>query len=146
MTISPLNINSEIENKNNALAEANAKITELTQYKEELDKIKAEQAEADRTEAVNKLREYVVKSGRFTEEEIASEEIQKAINELNEVWIKAEIADRLVASMACNQNNKEVEASETNNNAVSILLSESNNKGNNDVTPDDVMNKFFNRD
>lgn len=146
MTISPLNINSEIENKNNALVEANAKITELTQYKEELDKIKAEQAEANRTEAVNKLREYVVKSGRFTEEEIASEEVQKAINELNEAWIKAEIADRLVASMACNQNNKEVEASETNNNAVSILLSESNSKDNNDVTPDDVMNKFFNRD
>jgi len=147
MTISPLNINSEIENKNNALAEANSRIEELTKCKEELDKIKAEQAEANRADAVNKLREYVVKSGRFTEEEIASEEVQKAINDLNEAWIKAEIADRLVASITSNQSDKAVDAAEVgSDNTVSILLSESNGKDNNDVTPDDVMNKFFNRD
>lgn len=145
MTISPLNINSEIESKNNALAEANSRIEELSKCKEELDKIKAEQASAERAEAVNKLRDYVVKSGRFTDEEIASEEIQKAINELNEAWIKAEIADRLVASMASDKE-KAVETSEvkTEENTVSILLSESSGK--NAVTPDDVMNKFFNRD
>jgi hypothetical protein len=145
MTISPLNINSEIESKNNALAEANSRIEELSKCKEELDKIKAEQASAERAEAVNKLRDYVVKSGRFTDEEIASEEIQKAINELNETWIKAEIADRLVASMAGDKE-KAVETSEvkTENNTVSILLSESSGKDT--VTPDDVMNKFFNRD
>lgn len=147
MTISPLNINSEIENKNNALAEANSRIEELIKCKEELDKIKAEQAEASRTEAVNKLRDYVVKSGRFTEEEIASEEVQKAINDLNEAWIKAEIADRLVASMTINQSDKNVDAAEVGgDNTVSILLSENNGKDNNDVTPDDVINKFFNRD
>jgi len=145
MTISPLNINSEIESKNNALAEANSRIEELSKCKEELDKIKSEQAEASRTEAVNKLHEYVVKSGRFTDEEIASEEVQKAINELNEAWIKAEIADRLVASMT-GDNEKAVETSEVKieDNTVSILLSESSGKDT--VTPDDVMNKFFNRD
>ena len=146
MTISPLNINSEIESKNNALAEANSRIEELSKCKEELDKIRAEQASAERAEAVNKLRDYVVKSGRFTDEEIASEEVQKAINDLNEAWIKAEIADRLVASMAGDQKNKAVETSEvkTEDNTVSILLSESSGKDT--VTPDDVMNKFFNRD
>ena len=145
MTISPLNINSEIESKNNALAEANSRIEELSKCKEELDKIKAEQASAERVEAVNKLRDYVVKSGRFTDEEITSEEVQKAINELNEAWIKAEIADRLVASMAGDKE-KAVETSEvkTEDNTVSILLSESSGKD--IVTPDDVMNKFFNRD
>lgn len=146
MTISPLNINSEIESKNNALAEANSRIEELTKCKEELDKIKAEQAEISHVNAVNKLREYVIKSGRFTEEEIASEDVQKAINDLNENWIKSEIADRLVASMVNNQKANEVESSETSNNAVSILLSETNDKNKNDVTPDDVMNRFFNRE
>lgn len=145
MTISPLNINSEIESKNNALAEANSRIEELSKCKEELDKIKAEQASAERAEAVNKLRDYVIKSGRFTDEEIASEEVQKAINELNEAWIKAEIADRLVASMTGDKE-KATETSEAKieDNTVSILLSESSGK--NVVTPDDVMNKFFNRD
>lgn len=145
LVVSPLNINSEIESKNNALAEANSRIEELSKCKEELDKIKAEQASAERAEAVNKLRDYVVKSGRFTDEEIASEEVQKAINDLNEAWIKAEIADRLVASMVCDKE-KPVETSEvkTEDNTMSILLSESSGK--NAVTPDDVMNKFFNRD
>lgn len=145
LVVSPLNINSEIESKNNALAEANSRIEELSKCKEELDKIKAEQASAERAEAVNKLRDYVVKSGRFTDEEIASEEVQKAINELNETWIKAEIADRLVASMAGDKE-KVVDTSEvkTEDNTVSILLSESSGKD--VVTPDDVMNKFFNRD
>lgn len=145
LVVSPLNINSEIESKNNTLAEANSRIEELSRCKEELDKIKAEQASAERAEAVNKLRDYVVKSGRFTDEEIASEEVQKAINELNEAWIKAEIADRLVASMAGDKE-KAVETSEvkTEDNTVSILLSESSGK--NAATPDDVMNKFFNRD
>ena len=146
MTISPLNINSEIENKNNALAEANSRIEELTKCKEELDKIKAEQAEANRTEAVNKLREYVVKSGRFTEEEIASENVQNAINSLNEAWIKSEIADRLVASMAESHNDSVATASKSavNDSTVSILLSSS--EKDNTVTGEDIINRFFNRD
>ena len=145
LIVSPLNINSEIESKNNALAEANSRIEELSKCKEELDKIKAKQASDERAEAVNKLHEYVVKSGRFTDEEIASEEVQKAINDLNKAWIKAEIADRLVASMTGGKE-KAVETSEvkTEDNTVSILLSESSGKDT--VTPDDVMNKFFNRD
>lgn len=145
LVVSPLNINSEIESKNNALAEANSRIEELSKCKEELDKIKAEQAFAERAEAVNKLRDYVVKSGRFTDEEIASEEVQRAINELNEAWIKSEIADRLVASMAGDKE-KAVETSEikADDNTVSILLSESSGK--NTVTSEDVMNKFFNRE
>lgn len=146
MTISPLNINSEIENKNNALAEANSRIEELIQYKEELEKIKAEQASAERVEAVNKLREYVVKSGRFTEEEIASENVQNAINSLNEAWIKSEIADRLVASMAESHNDGTVTASKSavNDSTVSILLSSS--EKDNTVTGEDIINRFFNRE
>lgn len=148
MTVSPLRINSEIESKNSAIAEANQRIVELENQnaelqkaKEELDKIQAEHAEAERAEAVNKLREYVVKSGRFTDEEIASENIQKAINELNETWLKAEIADRLVASLA-DDKSKKVETSETKqvDSTLSIVLSEEEAS----VTADAVMNAFFN--
>ena len=148
LVVSPLSINSEIESKNNALAEANSRIEELTKCKEELDKIKAEQASAERAEAVNKLREYVVKSGRFTDEEIASEEVQKAINELNESWIKSEIADRLVASMMETKKDKEVSTSEAKDtdNTVSILLSEQSNNDKKTATSEEVMQKFFNRD
>lgn len=148
MTISPLNINSELENKNNAIAEANARIVELegenaelAKCKEELDKIKAEKADAERAEAVNKLREYVIKSGRFSDEEIASEEVQRAINELNDAWIKSEIADRLVASMTSNKEVKEIVVNNTvDRSSVSILLSEDNGKS---ITSEDVMRKFF---
>ena len=149
MTISPLQINSEIENKNNAIAEANNRIVELenqnaelVKAKEELDKIKAEQAETEHSEAVNKLRDYVVKSGRFTEEEIASEEVKKAINELNETWLKSEIADRLVASLA-EQKSKKTEVSEVKEtkSTLSVVLSE-NEKS---ATPDDILRVFFNR-
>lgn len=148
MTVSPLRINSEIESKNSAIAEANQRIVELENQnaelqkaKEELDKIHAEHVEAERAEAVNKLREYVVKSGRFTDEEIASEDIQKAINELNETWLKAEIADRLVASLA-DDKSKKVETSETKqvDNTLSIVLSEEEAS----VTADAVMSAFFN--
>ena len=110
--------------------------------KEELDKIKAEQAETEHSEAVNRLRDYVVKSGRFTEEEIASEEVQKAINELNETWLKSEIADRLVASLA-EQKSKKTEVSEVKEtkSTLSVVLSE-NEKS---ATPDDILRVFFNR-
>ena len=150
LNISPLNINSEIESKNNAIADANNRIVELENQnaelikaKEELDQIKASQADAEHAEAVNKLREYVVKSGRFTEEEIASEDVQKAINDLNEAWIKAEIADRLVASMT-ESKKPEVEASSANEDkAVSIVLGENEEKS---ATSEDIMRAFFNRD
>ena len=151
LTISPLNINSEIESKNNAIADANNRIVELENQnaelekaKEELDKIKAERAEAEKAEAVNRLRDYVIKSGRFTDDEIASEEMQKAINELNEAWIKAEIADRLVASMSeiKEKSNTDVSEKKDSENVVSILLSEEGKKA---ATSEDVMRAFFNR-
>lgn len=149
LVISPLQINSEIETKNNAIAEANNRIVELEKQnaeliksKEELDKIKAEKAETERSEAVTKLRDYVVKSGRFTEEEIASEKIQNAINNLDEAWLKSEIADRLVASLA-EEKAKKVETSETKatKSTLSVVLSESDKS----VTPEDVLRVFFNR-
>lgn len=146
LVISPLQINSEIEKKNSAIADANNRIVELekenaelVKVKEEYDKMKAEQAEAERSEAVNKLRDYVARSGRFTEEEIASEKIQNAINELNESWLKSEIADRLVASLA--KTNEQVDTSEKKEDkSVSIVLSEEDKS----VTREQVMRAFFN--
>ena len=149
LVISPLQINSEIEKKNSAIADANNRIAELenqnaelNKAKKELDEIKASRAEEEHAEAVKKLHEYVVKSGRFTEEEITSEVVQKAINELNESWIKSEIADRLVASLA-NGKTSSTEVSEVNgdNSSLSISLAGESK----DVTPDDVLRDFFKR-
>ena len=147
LTISPLQINSELEKKNSVIAEANERIValesqvaELNKIKEEYDKIKAERAESEHAEAVNKLREYVVKSGRFTEEEIASENIQKAINDLNESWLKAEIADRLVASLADTTKNCEVSEVKEPKATISVVLGEEKT-----ATPDDILRVFFNR-
>ena len=145
LVISPLQINSEIETKNNAIAEANerivaleTKVAELTKIKEELDTIKAEKASTERAEAVEKLRNYVINSGRFTETELDSAEIKEAIENLNESWLKAEIADRLVASLA---KSKEVDTSETTQDkVVGIVLSETES-----ATSDEVMRAFFNR-
>lgn len=145
LVISPLQINSEIEKKNNALAEANDRITELENQnaelikaKEELDRINAEKAETEHAKRVDALRNYVVKSGRFTEAEIASEKLISAIENLDETWIKSEIADRLVASFANEKKSENVETSETNL-GVSVVLSEDKS-----VTPEDVMKAFFN--
>lgn len=146
LTVSPLRINSEIEGKNNAIAEANnrivaleAKINELQAAKDELDALKAERENAERAEAVEKLRKYAENSGRFTKEELESEAVKEAIESLNEAWIKAEIADRLVASLSKKDDTQKVEASEINN--MAIILSESSKDEN--VTPADVMKRFF---
>ena len=138
MTISPLNINSEIESKNNALAEANVRIVELTKYKDELDNIKSAQASAEHAKAVEKLREYVIQSHMFSEEEIDGEDMKKAINELNEVWIKAEIADRFVKS---NLSKSEVVFAEKENNGVEFVL----NSKDGTATAEEVINTFFGR-
>lgn len=138
MTISPLNINSEIENKNNALAEANAKIVELSKYKDELDGIKSAQASAEHAKAVEKLREYVVQSRLFSEEEINSEDMKKAINELDETWIKAEIADRFVKS---NISKSEVVFAEKKKDEIEFVL----NSEEKTATAEEVINTFFGR-
>lgn len=145
LTISPLQINSEIESKNNAIAEANSRIVELesqvaelSKAKEELDGIKAERENAEHAEAVEKLRKYVENSGRFTNEELESEAIKTAIENLNEAYIKAEIADRLVASLAKEKKSENVETSETKRD-VEIILSENDKT----VTSEDVMAEFF---
>lgn len=150
LVVSPLQINSEIEKKNDAIAQANDRIVELenqnaelSKAKEELDTIKENQAKAEHAEAVNKLREYVVKSNRFTEEELSSEKIQNAIEELNEAWLKSEIADRLVASLS-EPKSQEIEASEKKDvqNVVAIVLSEEEKA----ATSEDVMRAFFGND
>lgn len=152
MIISPLQINAEIERKNNAIAEANNRIVELenqnaelVKAKEELDKIREEQVKAEHAEAVEKLRQYVIKSGRFTEDEIASEKIQKAINDLDESWIKSEIADRLVASFS-EKKEKNVETSETKkkSDTISFIFSEGEKTSSSEYS-EEIMSAFFNR-
>ena len=146
LVVSPLQINSEIDKKNSAIADANNRIVELENQnaelmkaKEELDQIKAKEAEAQKAEAVSKLRDYVLKSNCFTSEEFASEEVQNAINSLNEVWLKGKIADYYMASFN-NKKEANVEISEKKSTSVvSITLGSEDS----DVTASDVMREFF---
>lgn len=148
LTISPLRVNAELEKKNNIIAEANERIValesqvaELSKAKEELDTIKAEKASTEHAEAVEKLRNYVVNSGRFSKEELESSEVKEAIENLNEAWIKSEIADRLVASLL--KENKVNTSEAKDNKIMGIVLSESVEE-NKSVSPEDVMKAFFN--
>ena len=145
LVISPLQINSEIELKNNAIADANnriaelnMKISELEKCKTELDSIKEEREKSEHAEAVNKLKAYVENSGKFSQEELNSEIVQNAINSLNESWLKAEIADRYVASLSAQPATNKVETSQANPD-INIVLSE----GNESCTSADVMQAFF---
>ena len=82
----------------------------------------------------------MVNSCRFTKEEIESETIQNAINELNESWIKAEIADRLVSSLMKEKEAENTEVAE-NNTKKNITVSLSNDKES--ATSEQIMRAFF---
>jgi len=114
------------------------KISELEKCKTELDSIKEEREKSEHAEAVNKLKAYVENSGKFSQEELNSEIVQNAINSLNESWLKAEIADRYVASLSAQPATNKVETSQANPD-INIVLSE----GNESCTSADVMQAFF---
>lgn len=99
-------LNSFVAAKDNALAEANAKILSLTEenatlekYKEAAEKEERRKAKAERDQKVAELRNYALKSQLITEAEANEGKIAKLISELNESAIKAIIAERFMAQM-----------------------------------------------
>lgn len=116
LVASPKQFNSLISEKDEAIANASIQISEfkntiseLSVYKEEHDKIVAEQEEAEKCKKKKALCEYAVKSGFIAEKELSSDEtISEYIESLNESAIKQLIAERFMASI----NNKQPEVSE----------------------------------
>lgn len=96
LTVSVAAINATLEEKNDAIIEANKKIEKLESDVEALsayrDKYEAAQREAQETE----LRDYAKDSGCFTEDEITGEEISALISALDKAGLKSLVADRLV--------------------------------------------------
>lgn len=80
------------------IAEKDNAIAELTPFKERVEAEEAEKAEAERVQKVAELQAFAEKG--FTAEEIAeNEELNNAIAELNESFVKVAVAEKLVANM-----------------------------------------------
>ena len=120
LTVAPVQINEalsekdkelsakeeEISQKNDSLMKANERVKELeeevsalTPFKEAHEQAERERIEAENAEKRKALSERLTKSGLFTEEEMASEEIKALIENMDEPAIKAQIADRFMASL-----------------------------------------------
>lgn len=91
-------INSEIAKKNEAIIKADEEIASLRKYKEMFEKAEKEKAEKELSEKKENLKQYAVKSGYISADEIeTSEEIKKLIDNADENGIKALIVDRLMS-------------------------------------------------
>lgn len=108
---------AELDIKNDAITKAseniqdlNTQIAELTPYKEQVEIAEQKKIEAQITAEKAELRAKLAKSNLFTEDEIASAEIQKLIEARDTVAIKGLIADRYVASL---DNNETFESTDT---------------------------------
>lgn len=117
LVVSVAEMNSKIEELSEAVAAANSSIKSLSDAVSALEpyRVAHEEAEAARKKAeheaaVAALRQYVVDSGRFTEEEMASAEMTTLIESLDKVSINTMIAERFVAHVRC----ANVEISELN--------------------------------
>lgn len=113
----------DLESKVTSIAELGTKITdletqvsELTPFKEQIEKAEAEKREAEIAEKKESLKVLATKGGYIALEELeTSEELKKAIDELDEKAIKAEIASRVIAKLEQSEEDKTVETSSTKN-------------------------------
>lgn len=168
LVVSVANINSEIaakdeeiSEKNDALIEADCKkkeleaeIKELSEYKAKYESMKSEKEAAELAEKQNELKEYAVKSGYITSEEIeTSEEIKKLIAEVDTLGVKSVIVDRLMASInkiSETEKKKTEEVSETKPNkkeivTSSLIDSEAENKDSFITDPNAIISQYINR-
>ena len=98
-------LTAELEIKDDAVIKAgekinklNVEISELKPYKEAVEKAEQERIEAEIAEAKQTLKNNMLKTKLFTEEEVASAEIAELIESRNETAIKNLIAERYIAS------------------------------------------------
>ena len=94
------------------ITKLNATISELTPFKDAVEKAEQERIEAELKEKKDALISSITKSGHITKEEIeSSEELKGFVDALDEKSLKAVLADRYIASLSENT----TEVSETKN-------------------------------
>jgi len=100
-------LNSDIETKNGALAEASktiqtlhVKIAELVPFKESFDQAEKEKIEAETVAKKEDLKATLIATGQITKDDIETSEVIKGLIEsLNEKELNQIIATRLIASL-----------------------------------------------
>jgi vacuolar-type H+-ATPase subunit I/STV1 len=114
-------LNSEIQKKNEALLAAdakiqdlNAKVATLTDYKELYEKTENEKKKKEIAEKQENLKQYAIKSGYISAEEIeSSEQIKSFIDNVDENAIKSLIVDRFMSQKLNFKNSETVVSTET---------------------------------
>ena len=107
LTVNVSEINSKIDEMTNALVSANKTIdalkqsvSELSEMKEKYDEYVANEKAEQHQKDCDALKDYMLKSKCFSENEFTSEEIVNIIDALDYAAAKAMIADRLVEKMS----------------------------------------------
>lgn len=98
LTVSVSSLNDHVAELNSTIAELSANNTRLQNEVAALDVFRKAHEEAEHAQAVAELRQYVVDSGRFTEDEIDGE-LSSVIEELDRSRINAMISERVVDEM-----------------------------------------------
>lgn len=106
LSVSVLNINDTVAQLNarcveseQKIADLNATVAQLDAYRQRCEEEDARAAQAEHESAVSELRKYAEDSGRFTSEELASEEMTSVFDALDKAKVDGMIAERLVKSM-----------------------------------------------
>lgn len=139
-------LTAELEIKDKAVISAgekigklNVQISELTPYKEQVEKAEQEKIEAEIAEEKETYKKNLLKGGLFTEEEIAKAEIAELIEARNENAINSLIAERYIASF----NKEELSVAEKEENPIPATASLETNDV--DESPSTFMKNFLSR-
>lgn len=144
LTVSPGNMNEAIASRDDAIIKANerineltATIAELTPYKEAAELAEQKRIEAETAAKREDFKARMLKSKLFAENEIEESESLKAlINNLDEVALKSEIAERFMKSLdtdvAVTETTHET-AEAVQNNSVRITITDESGEVDNET-------------
>lgn len=104
LTVSPMEINTAISEKVDAIVLANEKIQNLEAEVEELKPYKDAAEKANRDAEISRLMDIAQKSGMFNPEDLESGDVATIISELDETKLKLCIAERYMERQAKPQN------------------------------------------
>ena len=92
-------MNETVAQLNGENVKLRAEIETLNVYRKEHEEAEAARVKRERDEAVSALRQYVVDSGMFTDDEISGEELSALIESVNTDAVNKMISDRVVSEM-----------------------------------------------
>lgn len=111
-------LTAELDIKNQAVItaskkinELNVQVSELIPYKEKVEIAEREKIETEIAEEKKELKSNLLKTNLFTEEEIAQAEIAELIESRDKTGINNLIANRYIASLETENNEKDIEES-----------------------------------